>query len=730
MNYIDNVFQGDCLEVLKTLPDGIVDCCVTSPPYYGLRDYGTGKWVGGDPNCPHKRMSKYSESTITGHKQDDLRGNVGDAIYKTVCPLCGAVREDKQIGLESTPEEYIQKLVDVFREVKRVLKDDGTLWVNIGDSYWGSGSRGYDFTDKWSDASKVQSNSKGTENLSNIPKLVGTTDTGIKNKDLVGIPWMLAFALRADGWYLRQDIIWCLSGGTYLYVKTSSGIYPMMIKDMLRLNPKKVQLWNGERWVNVIGWGKSNDTSQKIELVLRSGERIQCTGNHKWVLSDGTEKKASELSVGDVLMTTRFADEGSHNPAILTDDILWLIGLWLAEGSRSDDCIQLSLHANKLPWLERIKSAVESVGGTTTYTVDGNRLNVRIYSQIFNAVLHQYLGGRVAKDKHLKSICWRLPNEKLKKIVMGYFDGDGHYDDTNNRVRLGFTRNYDLERDFRVLANRLGATLTLNLSVSKIGDKEYPSFRGEWRWNKSDHWNNKERAEIIEIKSGSGRNYYDISVDCDNHLFALASGVLTHNCKPNPMPESVKDRCTKSHEYIFLLSKKPHYYFDNEAIQEPANIQKIKGDIRFGGNKYGDNEDAHFNIYSGNAYKPRTKNMQYDGQTPNTMHARREEGLPDKQYLVRNKRDVWSVPLKPCKEAHFATFPEELIKPCILAGCRGGGVVLDPFFGSGTTGRVAVANGRHYVGIELNPEYIEISDRRTDNVQMTIFSYLEGGSNV
>lgn len=204
---IDTVIQGDCIEVLKTLPNNLIDCCVTSPPYYGLRDYGTGKWVGGDPNCPHRRMSKFSEDTITGHAQEELRGNVGDAIYKTVCPLCGAVREDKQIGLEETPEEYIDRLVQVFREVHRVMKDDGTLWLNIGDSYWGSGNRGYDFTNKLTEASKLQEGSKGTINLSNIPKLVGNVD-GYKNKDLIGIPWMLAFALRNDGWYLRQDIIW------------------------------------------------------------------------------------------------------------------------------------------------------------------------------------------------------------------------------------------------------------------------------------------------------------------------------------------------------------------------------------------------------------------------------------------------------------------------------------------------------------------------------------------
>ena len=372
------IIQGDCLEKLRTLDDKSVDCCITSPPYYGLRDYGTGKWVGGNPNCPHRRLSKYSDKTITGHAQTELAGNVGDAIYKTVCPLCGAVREDKQIGLEETPEEYIQKLVDVFHEVKRVLKDDGTLWVNIGDSYWGSGSRGFDFTNTFSEASKLQQGSKGTINLSNIPKLVGTTDTGIKNKDLVGIPWMLAFALRKDGWYLRQDIIW-------------------------------------------------------------------------------------------------------H--------------------------------------------------------------------------------------------------------------------------------------------------------------------------------------------------------------------------KPNPMPESVKDRCTKAHEYIFLLSKEPHYYFDYEAIQEDA---VCKDDRRYGEGR-----------------------IPYDGKRAQGEDKKAQDSFVG-NYDKRNKRDVWSVTTKAVKEAHFATFPEALIKPCILAGCRVGGVVLDPFFGSGTTGRVAESLNRNYIGIELNPEYVDIGHRRTNNVQLSLEGFLLG----
>lgn len=353
----DCILHGNNIETLKTIPDGSVDCCITSPPYYGLRDYGTGTWVGGDPNCPHRRTSKYSEKTITGHAQEELRGNVGDAIYKTVCPLCGAIREDKQIGLEETPEEYIDKLVSVFREVKRILKPEGTLWVNIGDSYAGGQGR-------WGGDNSISDKQiSNNGSLSEISKTRKWQHETIKPKDLIGIPWLLAFALRNDGWYLRQDIIW-------------------------------------------------------------------------------------------------------H--------------------------------------------------------------------------------------------------------------------------------------------------------------------------------------------------------------------------KPNPMPESVKDRCTKSHEYIFLLSKSPKYYFDYEAIQEPANYKDATG-IKFGGTKYGDSADTKFATYSGNEYSS-------DG--------------------TRNKRDVWSVIPSHYKEAHFATFPEELVTPMLLAGCPKDGVVLDPFMGSGTTGAVAILNKRHYIGCELNREYIDMANNR------------------
>lgn len=195
------ILVGDCIDRLKELASASVDCIVTSPPYYGLRDYGTGTWIGGDSNCPHRRTTKCSDKTITGHAQEELKSNVGDAIYKTVCPVCGAVRVDKQIGLEETPEEYIELLTNVFRECKRVLKDDGTLWLNIGDSYNNQTSKG----------TKKQGNPLFNENRPSREMTVLPSRTiakGCKEKDMIGIPWMLAFSLRNDGWYLRQDIIW------------------------------------------------------------------------------------------------------------------------------------------------------------------------------------------------------------------------------------------------------------------------------------------------------------------------------------------------------------------------------------------------------------------------------------------------------------------------------------------------------------------------------------------
>ena len=344
------ILEGNCLDTLKQLPDQCVNTCITSPPYWGLRDYGTATWVGGDPNCNHMRDSKVNPNgnTDTGHKaMFDQENAVGDAIYKSECPKCGAKRKDQQLGLEDTPDQFVENLVNVFREVRRVLKDDGTVWLNLGDSY-SSGSR------------KTTTNQtlRGDSELVSIrPQPVNS----IKEKDLIGIPWKVAFALQADGWYLRQDIIW-------------------------------------------------------------------------------------------------------H--------------------------------------------------------------------------------------------------------------------------------------------------------------------------------------------------------------------------KPNPMPESVKDRCTKSHEYIFLLSKNAHYYFDQEAIKEGTTTKD---------NIIRNRDETKLN---------------------NTPGRTRMEGLKTNEYETKNKRSVWTVTTKPYSEAHFATYPHDLIIPCIKAGCPENGTVLDPFGGSGTTAQVAAQLNRNAILCELNPEYIKIANQR------------------
>ena len=329
------ILMGDCRDVLRTLEDASVNCCVTSPPYFGLRDYGV----------------------------------------------------DGQIGLEQTPDEYVAEMVAVFREVRRVLRDDGTLWLNLGDSYAGSGKGGNPEAGK--QASNRGSQSVGvlygtgkTAREAAVTNVTRETFDGVKAKDLIGIPWRVAFALQADGWYLRQDIIW-------------------------------------------------------------------------------------------------------H--------------------------------------------------------------------------------------------------------------------------------------------------------------------------------------------------------------------------KPNPMPESVKDRCTKAHEYVFMLSKSARYFYDADAIAEDAIYSGLTGQS--------DNGFKDPQAYSGKHSKP-------DKQRG---HSRRHAGFNDRWDAMekmqqcsgkRNKRSVWSIATQPFSEAHFATMAPELAETCIKAGCPQGGVVLDPFGGAGTTGLCADRLGRKAILIELNPQYVAIARNR------------------
>lgn len=179
-----------------------------------------------------------------------------------------------------------------------------------------------------------------------------------------------------------------------------------------------------------------------------------------------------------------------------------------------------------------------------------------------------------------------------------------------------------------------------------------------------------------------------------NYGWFLRQDIIWH--KPNPCPESVTDRCTKAHEYIFLFAKSPIYYFDQDAIKEKCIYGSPNGKNGWG--KYSSPDSKIFG-------------KRNDSQN---LHL-----ISQKTYEKRNKRSVWTVTTKPFADAHFAVFPKEIVEPCILAGCPENGTVLDPFFGSGTTGLVALENKRKFIGIEINQKYVQMAQSRLKKYKET-----------
>lgn len=662
--------HGNAKDILKDFPEKIFQTVVTSPPYWSLRDY-------------------FAEG---------------------------------QLGQEETFEEYVEDLVSILEEVKRVLRDDGTLWLNIGDSYNNNAG--------WS-RSKGDWKRKGREHGSADKKEV--KNSVVKRKELFGIPWRVAFALQESGWYLRSDIVWCLSGGTEVYVKTENREFPTSIKDLYRLNIKKCKLWNGEKWTNIVGITKQKQKHNEIQFVLRSGERFCCTPEHRWPTERGV-LKTSDLIIGDIIKNCRLPepDDKFQSDYLPDEDIGWFVGIYLSEGSRSGKTIQISSHQKEIVRYERLKKIAEQYHGSChEHITSENGKTINIESDILNSIIDIYIGGKIAKNKYLKYRCWQRSNKFLKNILLGYLEGDGSYDNKNNRYRIGFTRNYYLEKSLRTLCARIGVFCKINLSTSKIKDKVYKTFKGEIKFKKNGHWNDKNLNEIIDIqKDKGGREYfYDIEVKDEPHIFALSSGVLTHNSKENPMPDGAKDRPTHSHEYIFLLTKKPNYYYDYYAILEDS--KNIPDKLMSFGAK---NQKGTFRCDQDRVFE---------------------------HYGKKNKRSVWKNPVSSFKGDHFATFPIELINPCILAGTSSKGccaecgkpierqikkvkvksekgkgydlrlvsdgwdkkckcktnetrpcLVLDPFSGMATTGIASLMNFRDYVGIDINSDYIDKSRKR------------------
>jgi len=217
------LLQGNVSDVIKTVPDNSIHCVVTSPPYFGLRDYGTATWIGGDSACNHNNDKKHLAGKLD---KNYVPGNSGNGIYKTVCKKCGAIRVDEQIGIEETPEQYIDNLCAVFDEIYRVLNSMGTVWLNLGDTYFSSSLNKH---------------------------------KTLKPKDLIGIPWRVALALQERGWFLRQDIIWhkpnampspsldrCVTAHEYVFLLSKSGSYFFNADNIKEPYTKPMNRWGGD----------------------------------------------------------------------------------------------------------------------------------------------------------------------------------------------------------------------------------------------------------------------------------------------------------------------------------------------------------------------------------------------------------------------------------------------------------------------------------------------------
>lgn len=598
------LIQADARQI--PLKSGSVQCVVASPPYWGLRSYGAG---------------------------------------------------EREIGLERTLQEYVACLVEVFREIRRVLRDDGTLWLNLGDSYARDAAKGQHKPGDSGKQGYIYDKGGGRASATLFPSA-----GGLKPKDLIGIPWAVAFALRDDGWYLRSDIIWskCLSGGTRVYAKTQKGEMPTTIKDLVRLDPTTVKLWDGEKWNQVHSWQetKPNANRKKIalkrrqrkhrtgiagpidsdlEFEFRNGERIGCTKTHKWPTANGLVE-SSQLVVGDVVLRTVLPEPQDAIEASRLDDeeIGWFVGIYLAEGSKSGDTLQFAGHINETKRNDRLACIARNYHGTcTVQKTGGNSISANIQGAVLHGVINHYVAGSNAHDKHLQPRCWQRCNRFLRALMVGYLEGDGGKR-AGNQWRLGFTLNDSLAADLRTIGGRLNASVRLRRRVAtntKTG-KRHKCWMGDFRWS---HEERRTRdGQIVAIRQSRARKFWNISLVEAPHIFALSSGICTANS--NPMPESVIDRPTKSHEYVFLLTKSQKYFYDQEAVREDGAGRMDFGrmnrpEARLGGSGWS-----------------------------------RDNGNKHEDEIGRNLRSVWTISTEAFGGEHFATFPRALVEICIKAG--------------------------------------------------------------
>jgi phage terminase large subunit-like protein len=362
--------------------------------------------------------------------------------------------------------------------------------------------------------------------------IIYSLDEGDKERGLPGDDW-------------QDQSVWCLSGDTKLYIKIGSGESVSTLQDLYKKPASsKVELWDGRNWVKLLGISKTIETTEDraFKFKLRSGQSISATAHHEWPTNRG-KIRTDQLVVGDIVISTNLPDSSDKEQTGIPIDVGWLVGIFLAEGSMSGvrgkkSVKRIQIHCNDKEldsWMEKIQPLVMSYGGTChSHKYSGHRGLVQIESPVVVSIIEQYVNGINASTKYLTPSVWRRSNQFLAGIARGYLEGDAAHDAENHRYRLGFARNYCLADSLRTLASRLGARLRLITTFSMCNGQRFPSHKGEWRWAEDTLGAQVDYGEVIEIRKSNARNYYHIGVDNEDGLFALSSGVLSHNSKANP----------------------------------------------------------------------------------------------------------------------------------------------------------------------------------------------------
>jgi hypothetical protein len=574
---------GDVFERMATLDDHSFDLIVTSPPFLALRSY-----------------------LPDGHPD-----------------------KAKEIGSEPTPADYLDTLLALTAEWRRLLAPHGSIAVELGDTYSGSGGAGGDYGDQGLRAGQAKFDGSGRRNRpADVAAgiLAPTKRPGPDQRDDIE-GWPLAKSLTlvpelypaclaygrnlltgepspAGRWRIRNLKPWirCLDIDTVVYVRTPTGDRPMRL---LHLDQQfalgKFKLWNGTRWTEVVGT-QTSTAEDAIELEFRTGERVACTRDHRWPIeAPGVGRKmlrADELTVGDVVPQTRLPDGALSEPTGLpNDDIGWLVGVFLGDGSfDSRDRIQIAGHrvldASRADRLARIAADYDGTCSVYEHGNEdgGNRGNVVVRSKVLAAAIRRYIGGDNARNKHLTDAAWRRSDVFLRSLLMGYLESDGHYDEPNDRWRLGFTDNRWLARDLRTIAARLGASCIVRRWGPVAPDERGGSWagattfrhRGEIRFGHrgiDGRSQPKPRGEIVAIHQSKRRTFIDVAVADAPHLFALASGLLTHNS--NPPVGALGDKERPATSYITVACVGASRWFDLDAVRtglsEPGATRQLGG---------------------------------------------------------------------------------------------------------------------------------------------------------